>query len=167
MKPFDIPDIHHLRAAVGWLELGNHLEANAELENITPELRAHPDVLELRWEIYVKESKWDACKEIAAAITKQDPARVSGWLHLAYSTRRATGGCVQSAHEILSSVADKFPEEPTVAYNLACYQSQLGNLPDAWKWLERAFDIGDPKCLKLMALDDKDLEPLWLDIAEI
>jgi hypothetical protein len=31
----------------------------------------------------------------------------------------------------------------------------------------KAFDIGDPKQLKLMALDDKDLEPLWLDISEI
>jgi hypothetical protein len=49
VKPFDIPDIHHLRTAVGWLELGNHLEADAELDNITPVLRAHPDVLEIRW----------------------------------------------------------------------------------------------------------------------
>jgi len=167
MKPLDAPDIHHLRAAEGWLELGNHIEANAELENIVPALRSHPAVLELRWEIYAKESNWDACRDVAAAITKQAPSNVGGWIHFAYSTRRAAGGGLQAAHEILSSVADKFPEEPTVAYNLACYQSQLGNLPDAWKWLERAFDIGDPKHLKLLALDDKDLEPLWLDIAEI
>jgi hypothetical protein len=42
MKPLNIPDIHHLRAAVGWLELGNHLEANAELENITTAFTAAP-----------------------------------------------------------------------------------------------------------------------------
>jgi len=29
-------DKFHIRAAQGWLELGNHLEANEELENITP-----------------------------------------------------------------------------------------------------------------------------------
>jgi hypothetical protein len=40
-------DLNILRAAEGWLELGNHLEANEELENITPKLRAHPDVLEI------------------------------------------------------------------------------------------------------------------------
>jgi hypothetical protein len=40
MNPLSPPDTHHLRAAEGWLELGNHLEANAELENIMPELRA-------------------------------------------------------------------------------------------------------------------------------
>jgi len=28
----------HFQAAVGWLELGNWLEANEELENITPQL---------------------------------------------------------------------------------------------------------------------------------
>lgn len=36
MKPLEHPDLHHLRAAVGWLELGKHIEANEELEKITP-----------------------------------------------------------------------------------------------------------------------------------
>ena len=48
------PDLRHLQAAQGWLELGNHLEANEELENITPKYRAHLAVLELRWQIYAK-----------------------------------------------------------------------------------------------------------------
>ena len=33
----------------GWVDLGNHLEANEELEKITASLRAHPDVLVVRW----------------------------------------------------------------------------------------------------------------------
>jgi hypothetical protein len=37
------PDSYHLEAAQGWLELGNHLEANEELEKISPALRIHPD----------------------------------------------------------------------------------------------------------------------------
>lgn len=68
-------------------------------------------------------------------------------------------------YDIPSSVAEKFSEHPTVTYNLACYQCQLGNLPECWKLLARAFEIGDVKKLKLMALDDKDLEQLWRDIA--
>ena len=75
MKPLEIPDLHHLRAAIGWLELGNHSEANVELENISAALRAHPDVLEVRYEIYAKDKKWDACREIAAALLKQVPER--------------------------------------------------------------------------------------------
>jgi hypothetical protein len=48
----DPADHHHLQAAQGWLELGNHTEANEELERITPLNRAHPDVLQVRWRIY-------------------------------------------------------------------------------------------------------------------
>jgi predicted Zn-dependent protease len=162
------PEIIHLRAALGWLELGNHLEANEELENIAPELRAHPDVLELRWQIYAKELKWDACREISNAITKQDPTRASGWIHLAYAARRASGGSVNTAWNILHPVAEHFPTEPIIHYNLACYASQLGNLKEAWNRLETAFDLSDdPAKLKLMALEESDLEPLWNDISEI
>jgi len=168
VKSLDVPDIHHIRAAQGWLELGNHLEANAELENIAPEFRAHPDVLDLRWHIYAKDAKWDACGEIAAALLKLAPDCHSGWLHLAYSARRATGGGLQTAYDVLRPAAAKFPHVPTIPYNLACYTCQLGRLKEAWDWLEKAFDISpNPAPLKTMALDDPDLEPLWLDIAEI
>ena len=46
---FSPSDLHHLRAAEGWLELGDWHSANEELENVTRELRAHPDVLAMRW----------------------------------------------------------------------------------------------------------------------
>jgi hypothetical protein len=35
-----VSDQHHLRAAEGWLELGDWRSANEELENVTAELRA-------------------------------------------------------------------------------------------------------------------------------
>ena len=46
------PNSHHLEAAEGWLELGNHEAAFDELEEIEPKLRGHPEVLEVRWRIY-------------------------------------------------------------------------------------------------------------------
>jgi Tfp pilus assembly protein PilF len=58
MNPLQPPDQIHLQAAQGWLGLGNHLEANEELEKITAQNRADPDVLEVRWEIYAKAKKW-------------------------------------------------------------------------------------------------------------
>ena len=36
MKPLKPPNSHHLLAAQGWLELGNHIEADAELDNTRP-----------------------------------------------------------------------------------------------------------------------------------
>ena len=54
MRPFTGLDELHFQAAVGWLELGNWREANEELEDITPQMPAHPDVLAVRWQIYAQ-----------------------------------------------------------------------------------------------------------------
>ena len=48
---FSAQDIHCLNAAEGRLELGNHLEADIELDNITPKLATHPLVLQMRWRV--------------------------------------------------------------------------------------------------------------------
>jgi len=81
MEPLAPPDSRHLEAALGWLDLGNHIEANEELEKIAPQLRAHPDVLQFRWRVYAKAEKWDACLDIATALTEMVPERRFGWLH--------------------------------------------------------------------------------------
>jgi hypothetical protein len=52
MAGLELHDQRHLEAAQGWLGLGNHLEANEELEQITPDMRDHPSVLEVRFHIY-------------------------------------------------------------------------------------------------------------------
>lgn len=60
------PNTHYLQAAVGWIELGNYLEANEELERITPQVRAHPDVLTARWQIYAHAKKLTWCEFCAS-----------------------------------------------------------------------------------------------------
>jgi hypothetical protein len=54
-----------------------------------------------------------------------------------------------------------------IPYNLACYACQLGKHEEAWEWLEDTFDLGNSKTVKLMALEDPDLEPFWAEIGEI
>jgi hypothetical protein len=39
-------------------------------------------------------------------------------------------------------------------------------LEQAKSWLEKAFELGDSKKLKLMALDDPDLQLLWKEIGK-
>lgn len=167
MKTLDTTDIHCLRAAQGWLELGSAAEAMAELANIRGELREHPAVLEMRWQIYVKELNWDAAKEVARAIVRRSPDEPDGWLHLSYATRRATGGGIQAAWDVLFPNAKKFPAVSLISYNLACYACQLGQLDLAREWLRKAFVAGDAAKYRLMALQDSDLEPLWKEIAEM
>ena len=85
MKSLKPPDNHCLHAAIGWLELGNHTEANEELEKISPGLRAHPDMLEVRLEIYAKAKKWAMFVDIAGAIIKLDPTRPDAWIQRSFA----------------------------------------------------------------------------------
>jgi TIR domain len=47
--------------------------------------RAHPDVLQLRWRMYADARKWDACLDIATALTTKTPERRFGWIHRAHA----------------------------------------------------------------------------------
>jgi tetratricopeptide (TPR) repeat protein len=167
IKSLEPPDIHHLLAAQGWLGLGNFLEADEELDKITPQLRDHAAVLSVRYDVYAKAKKWDAADEIAGRLVKLMPDQPSAWICLAYATRRKAGSGIPDAKQILTEAEIKFPGEYLIRYNLACYECQLGNLKEAMKWLEKAIDVGGKKDVRTMALDDPDLKPLWREIAKI
>jgi len=83
-RPLQPPDSLHLEAAHGWLELGNPIEADVELDKITPQLRSHPDVLKVRWEVYVEARKWDAALDIASATIQLAPDDPLGWVNRSY-----------------------------------------------------------------------------------
>ena len=155
------PDTMHLEAADGWIQLGDYDSANDELEKIHAEGRSHPDVLDLRWLIYSNDEQWDACLDIASAIVKMVPDRAQGWLDKAFSLRRANDGGVEKAKTVLLEAAKLFPDDDMIQYNLACYCAQLGQLDAAQEHLGKSYELGDAQQIKLMALDDEDLKPLW------
>jgi hypothetical protein len=155
------PDSHHLRAAEGWIGLGNWREASEELEAISPAQWAHPDVLEVRWHICAQAKKWDACLDVAEATIKLEPNDPGAWIHRSFALRRLKG--LQEALDQLVSAADRFPKVWVIPYNLACYCAQLGRLDESRAWLKRAISINEP-IVKRVALDDPDLEPLWNEI---
>jgi len=167
MQPLGPPDVHFLSAAAGWFELGNIVEAKAELAKIAPAFHNHADVLELRWLIQAQEKDWEQGLAAARALVEVAPERSSGWLHRAYSLRRAKAGGLQAAWDALLPSFDKFPAEPTIPYNLSCYACQMGRLEEAREWLQRAVKIAGKENIKLMALNDEDLEPLWEEIKSL
>jgi len=61
----------------------------------------------------------------------------------------------------LLAVVNKFPENAIMRYNLACYAAQMGLLEESCGWLVQAFEIEDSVQLKLAAMYDPDLQPLW------
>ena len=128
------PDTLHLQAAHGWLELGNHLEANEELERITPELRAHPDVLEIRLEIFFRGKQWLGCIEIGNVLVEARPKKSIGWIHRSFALHELKR--TQEAFELLLPAAKKFPALWVIPYNLACYCAQLNRLDDCKEWFQ-------------------------------
>jgi len=164
MNPLQPPDSHYLRAVEGWLDLGNHIEANEELEKIAPLNRAHPDVLLARWHIYAKAQKWDACVDLGKAMVELAPERVRSWI--AHAKAYTAQQRYQEAYDVLLPALSKFPKEAGAHYHLARCACQLGKLSEAVEWIEKAFQYGGNE-LKLKALDDIELKPLWDKIGQL
>ena len=167
MHGLESPDIHRLNAASGWLGLNAPADARAELDAIAPAQQSHPAVLETRWLVCAHEESWDDALLVAELERQAAPDDSSGWLHRAYALRRVENGGLAQAWAALLPAAAKFPAEPVIAYNLACYASQLNHLADARKWLQCAIKIGGAEAIQKMALADDDLKPLWPEIKNL
>lgn len=157
-------DQQHIRAAEGWLELGDHLSAFEELEKLSPRQRALPDVFKLRWRIFNHAGKHEMAFQVAEGLTRMlpDDAQVFAWR--SYSARRMPGGGIDGALALLEDAVNDFPDEPLLSFNVACLYCQLERIAEARKWLNMAFEVakrnGTAKYWKTKALDDPDLEPL-------
>jgi tetratricopeptide (TPR) repeat protein len=164
MRKLDHSDFHHLSSAIGWLELGNPFEAKTELGHISDGNQDHPEVLEARWMITAEQRDWEEALTVARRLMKAAPERPTGWLHQAYALRRVPEGGLEKAREALLPVVQLFPDEPTILYNLSCYDCQLGELDQARGWLQQAVKLAGIETIKRMALADPDLKPIWPQI---
>ena len=167
MTDLDFTSAHQLNAVLGWLELGNIAEARAELNRIGPAVQSRPDLLEVRWILDARQEDWQEALRTAERIVDVAPDNATGWLHRAYALRRVPEGGLEKAAALLKPTAEKFPEEPTIPYNLACYACQLGDLEEARAWLREAVKRGNIKKIRTMGLNDTDLEALWPEIRKL
>jgi tetratricopeptide (TPR) repeat protein len=158
------PDRHHLSAAMGWLGLGNWREARAELDKISPQNRRAPAVLLTEYDVAAAAKDWGHAADVADMMVDVIRDQPAIWLSLAYAVRRKPGGGIEQARAILTRAERLFPAQAMVAYNLACYECQLGNLDRARDWLDKAMARGDAREIKALALKDADLETLWDEI---
>lgn len=153
------PDSFHLLSAEGWLELGNLAEARIELNKVSPRFVEHPCVLEVRWQILAKERAWEECVGLAAILAQTVPDNPVGWVHRSFALHELKQ--TQEARDNLLVAVRRFPEDPLICYNLACYECQLGALDKAKDWLRLACQLGDSKHFRKLAKEDPDLRPLW------
>lgn len=159
--PLEGSDQLHLRAAHGYIELGMFETANAELEEIDSLCRHLPEVLVARVRIYHGLKKWELMEVVTKKLAEWNPDEPGYFIYWAYAMRRSES--IHQAHAILMRAAGLHPMDGMIQFNLACYESQFGNIDRAKAHLTAATKA-DAK-FKLMALEDPDLEPLWTLLA--
>lgn len=166
MKKLEHPDILHLRAADGWLGLGDYVSANNELDEITPELRAHPDVQLMRCRIYQAARKWDLIVPVAETLVQQMPKMSEAWIQRSYALHELKR--TEEAYDLLLPAAKLLPKMWVIRYNLACYACVMGKLKIAMERLKQAIDLaGEDEDIRLQALGDPDLKKIWTLIPAI
>ena len=120
-----------------------------------------PEVLEVRLKIYRGLEKWELMKTVARQLALYAPDNPQWAISWAFATRRAES--IEAAKRILLEAVEHHPNCALMHYNLACYDAVLGELEVAKARLQHALKI-DPG-MRLMALDDEDLKPLWDELA--
>jgi tetratricopeptide (TPR) repeat protein len=83
------------------------------------------------------------------------------YLATAYAARRFRS--IDQAKAVLLAGEPLLKEQAIFHFKLACCECQLGNLDAAKERLTKAFKIDH--AFKAVALDDRDLEPLWGSLA--
>ncbi len=158
MHALDYPDRHFVRAAEGWLELGDSAEAARELRLVSREAAGHPDVLELGWRLHAMKGQWDDALTVAEQVTAAAPDRPSGWIHQSYCLHELKR--TREAWDLLLDKVAQFPRDSIIPYNLACYACQMGDLVAAREWLKKAAQLRGIGEIRAMAASDPDLAPI-------
>ena len=151
----------HLLAAEGYIDLGMYAEAGAELSSLEPAYFALEQTLVLQLCVYAGLHRWQQAHELATALAKQDPENPQWAIWSASAACRLQS--VEAAKGILLDALVSHPDNANIHYNLSCYETRLQHYRKAQRHLARAIQL-DPR-FKMVAMDDADLEPLWMEVS--
>ena len=152
----------HLQAASGYVDLGLPAEALEELNAVESAHKMDLRVMARRVQVYGELKRWQGMKIVAAMLCTGLPDAAQWPVSLAYATRRCES--LEAGLAVLQEAVGRFPEDPTIHFNLACYECQLGRLDAAQEHLAEAIRLG-PACRE-MALEDPDLAPLHRELLD-
>ena len=130
-----------------------------KLEEIDPFCRHLPEVLSARLAIYHGLKKWDLLAVVAKRLAEWNPKEPGFFIEFAYATRRAES--IHAAHAILTRAAGLHPTNPTIQFNLACYEAQMGSLDRAKAHLKRATEIQSRRKARSSGCPAKDLQSFF------
>src|SRR3954447_20685086 len=153
--------VRHLLAAEGYIELEMYGEANAELRELDPTCDELEQALVLQLCVYAGLQQWKPAHELALSLAQRDPDNPQWAIWSASAACRLQS--VEAAKGILLKALDSHPDNANIHYNLSCYETRLHDFRKAQRHLARAIQL-DPR-FKMVAMDDADLDPLWMEVS--
>ena len=154
---------HTFKAALGWFELGNNVEAFNELDNLPPEHRASVEAMELRCRIYRKLEKWRELELVAEGCFVSSNAKITFGCHWAWALLKQ--GRTQEARAALDKVP--YTCAPELLFTAASILCATGELEFARSLISDAISFSiDPDAMKLRALEEPELEGVWRSDAD-
>lgn len=152
-------DQYLLDAARGWLDLDDFEAAAAELSEMSPGSRNHPEVLKIQWAILEGSGNWDEAYALGESLRQATPEEPFGWNAAALALHKA--GRSSEAYELIGAFCPKnlSSELALTTARIAC---ALGKISEARLALEFAFTLAaDEQNLRRQAQLEPDLRQLW------
>jgi tetratricopeptide (TPR) repeat protein len=149
-----------ITAAQGYLELGLHEDALAELQGLSAQASCQPEALEAFVLYHVHLQQWELGLGYAEALCIAEPKGAGGYIHTAYCLHEL--GRTAEAAQRLESGPAVLKKQAVYFYNLGCYYTRLGELPKAVRLLRRSFEMDGS--LRKTARADPDLIPLMSEL---
>ncbi|HEY0946153.1 MAG TPA: hypothetical protein VGD81_12830 [Opitutaceae bacterium] len=154
-----IPTRHRLAYFSGYLTLGLVREATAELDAIGGDDRHSLPVRLARVELAMAVEEWELVVALAQPLTQTAPEEERPWIAWAYALRERQR--IEAARAVLLRAEPRHGARSVVLqFNLACYESLLGDFEAAQHRLKLAAKIDRAFCDDA-APGDPDLQPLW------
>ncbi len=152
-----LPVRRHVSHALGYIGLGMLGEAAAELKRVPPAGQLQPEVLSAWVDLHMAAKEWLLVIDAASRLARAHAEVENGWIGWAYALRELNR--IAEARAVLLEAEERHGATCAVLhYNLACYDSLLGDLASARARLATACRL-EPR-LKADGAKDPDLQAL-------
>jgi tetratricopeptide (TPR) repeat protein len=142
-----------VRMAEGYSELGMFDDALEHLDQLDPEFQDQFAVLRMRVDILLRKREWKSALGLSLRICSIHSDEPYGYVHAAFCLHEL-GRTAEAKQTLLDGPACLL-DEAVYYYNLACYDTILGNLEQAKVYLHASFRLD--KTFRELAKSDPDL----------
>jgi tetratricopeptide (TPR) repeat protein len=145
-----------VQIAEGYSELGMLDDALAQLDLLDTGLEDRLEVLRMKVDILLRKQNWTEALQLSLRFCSLHSKQPYGYVHAAFCLHEL--GRTPEAKQTLLDGPACLLDEPVYYYNLACYDTVLGNLEQAKVYLRASFRLD--KSFRELAKCDPDLKQI-------